>query len=106
MLDADFEVKLNDTVLRELYRQIFWLQTNRTPQFAAKFESAFWQMVASLSAQPQRWQKIVVRGRTVHRAVLMQKLVLLYNVFPSEKRVAVIAMRGAAEDWTNQALPQ
>ncbi|MFW5659069.1 MAG: type II toxin-antitoxin system RelE/ParE family toxin, partial [Bacteroidota bacterium] len=68
-------------------------------------EDAFEQLTTRLSANPYQWQKLGFFGRKAHRAVLQSKYVILYQVVEAEKRVVILRLRGAAEDWTNQPLP-
>ena len=104
MLDLGFAVRNTPSALRDLDQQMIWLENNRSESYADRFLQAFKQLKVTLSKQPFRWQKVVVRGRTVRRAVLMKNWVVLYAIFPDDEVVMIYSIRGAAEDWTNQPI--
>ena len=105
MDDAGYQLKLSSMAERNLYHEIIWLEENRSVKQALDFEAAFQKLLQSLSAQPFRWQKQVVSGRIVRRAILQKRWIVLYTVNTRAQTVTVLALRGAAEDWTNQPLP-
>ena len=105
MDNTGFEVVISGAAERNFYDQIVWLEQNRSLKLAKAFETAFWKLTDELSAQPFRWQTQIICGRKVRRAVIKRNWIVLYAVKPERKEVFISAIRGAAEDWTNQPIP-
>ena len=105
MLDYSFEVEIAADAERDFYNQVAWLEENRSIAIADQFEADFEALTERLSVNPYQWQKVMIYGRVARRAIIQSRYILLYQVIEKEKRVVVLRVRGAAEDWTNQPLP-
>ena len=104
MRDVVYEVELSEAAERDYLNQLVWLDNNRNPTIADRFEADLEHLFQRLSNNPRQWQKVELYGQYVRRAVLRSNWIVLYTIVEQEQRVTILRIRGAAEDWTNEPI--
>ena len=105
MNDLNYVIELSSNAEQDYENLILWLQENRSLDYAFKIEARISTVFATLSASPYQWQRVNINGLEVRRALINEKYIILYRIYPDLQVVHMLAIRGAAEDWTNQPLP-
>ncbi len=102
---ARFELSIKPSAMRDFQRQLMWLEVERSDRIADLFEARFYEFLELIRLSPSIGPVIEINNRRVRKAVMDKRTVILY--IPDEQRfvVHILAIYGAAEDWTNQPLP-
>ncbi len=104
-MDAGYSIEVLPTAEGNLDRIIAWHIKHRSRELAANILERFREVMQLLVRNPWQWQCLPPPHAHLRKAILTQEILLFYQVMEERQRVQVIAIRGAAEDWTNQPLP-
>ena len=105
MAEIRYNVEVSPAAYRDLEHQFLWLLDNRGRAHTDQLDREVSACLNSLEYMPERWQRLEPPRQHLRKAVIMHRYLLFFTVDNTERRVRVIAFRGAAEDWTNQPLP-
>ncbi len=99
------EVVFTSFAKREYLNQLAWLQQHRGDLAADDFESSIRHYSRLIAQQPKWWPLVTGKTLPIRKVVIDKSLLLFYTIDELNAIVKIIAIRGAAEDWTNQSLP-
>ena len=105
MAEVSYHVTLSPTARRDYLNQIVWRIENRSKRNARAFEAALLTFTDQLKHFPLLWPEINISGQQVRKGVIGKDTIVLYAVNQRLQRAQLLAIRGAAKDWTNQPLP-
>ena len=95
----------SDSAQKDIENQFAWFYTNRGFTHAMNWYEKTSAAINGLAHWPVRWQKVWFNGQRLHRMLVDSNTLVFYTIDEKKKHVIVNAIRGAAEDWSNQAIP-
>ena len=99
-----YRVEVTGSAERDFYNEVTWLIENRSKPVVKRFKIAFDRVLKRLAIEPQAWQVVEVSGRSLRRAIIEGRWIVLYKIDHAQDRVVVLGLRGAAEDWMNMPI--
>ena len=99
-----YEVEFLDSAKRDLNRNLDWLLEKRGYQQSQHFLNRVSDLTHLLGKQPQLFPKSSAHLH-LRKAIINHSTLMFYEVSVRHKTVSIVAIRGAAEDWTNQPMP-
>ena len=101
-----YTIRFRPAAKRDLWNQIRWLEDNRSIDAADKFETQLNALLDRLQSQPYFSTPIYRPAGLVRKALINKRSLLFYTILEVPQEIEILAIRGAAEDWTNQSLPK
>ncbi len=100
-----FTFKLLSQAERDFFNQVHWLEDNYSEAAADRFANQVYALIERLRHQPYLATPLNRPEGRIYKALIDRQHLLFYTIEETERLIIVIAIRGAAEDWTNQPLP-
>ena len=104
-MKARYSIEVLPSAESSLNKQLQWLSENRNSSAARELLARYFTVMENLEWNPKQWQRLPPPYHFIRKAILNKRLLLFYQVDERKKAIQVLAIRGAAEDWTNQPLP-
>ena len=104
MAEQHWEVTFQRIAKRDYQSQLLWLFENRGLRQANAFENKVDRLINDILAFPEFWPTLDYPRQHIRKALINSNTLLFYVLAEETHTIHVLAIRGAAEDWTNQNL--
>ena len=100
-----FAFQLLPAAERDFFNQVHWLEVNYSSAAADRFAEQVYELINRLRHQPYLASPLDRKEGRIYKALIDKRYLLFYTVEDEHALIKILAIRGAAEDWTNQPLP-